>query len=37
MIAIFSGVQVLAFGIIGEYLARMHFGMMGQPTYSIRQ
>ena len=32
-IAIFSGVQLLALGIIGEYLARMHFRMMERPTY----
>ena len=36
-IAIFSGVQLLALGIIGEYLARMHFRMMERPTYVIRQ
>jgi len=35
-IAIFSGVQLLALGIIGEYLARMHFRMMERPTYVIR-
>ena len=36
-IAIFSGVQLFALGIIGEYLARMHFRMMERPTYTIRQ
>jgi len=36
-IAIFSGVQLLSLGIIGEYLARMHFRMMERPTYVIRQ
>lgn len=35
-IAIFSGAQLLALGIIGEYLARMHFRMMERPTYTIR-
>lgn len=35
-IAIFSGAQLLALGIIGEYLARMHFRMMDRPTYIIR-
>jgi len=36
-IAIFSGAQLLALGIIGEYLARMHFRMMERPTYSVRE
>lgn len=35
-IAIFSGAQLFALGIIGEYLARMHFRMMERPTYIIR-
>jgi len=33
IIAIFSGVQLLAIGIIGEYLARMHFRTMDKPQY----
>jgi glycosyltransferase involved in cell wall biosynthesis len=37
VIAIFSGAQLFALGIIGEYLARMHFRMMEQPTYAIRE
>jgi len=37
IIAIFSGAQFLALGIIGEYLARMHFRMMERPTYTIRE
>jgi undecaprenyl-phosphate 4-deoxy-4-formamido-L-arabinose transferase len=36
-IAIFSGVQLLSLGIIGEYLSRMHFRIMEKPTYVIRQ
>ncbi|MBU6245161.1 MAG: glycosyltransferase family 2 protein [Actinomycetales bacterium] len=36
-IAIFSGVQLLTLGIIGEYLARMHFRVMRKPTYVIRE
>jgi len=36
IIAIFSGAQLLALGIIGEYLARIHFRMMERPTYTIR-
>jgi glycosyltransferase involved in cell wall biosynthesis len=37
MIAIFSGAQLFALGVIGEYLARMHFRSMGRPTYSVRR
>ena len=35
-IAIFSGVQLFALGIIGEYLSRMHFRLMDRPPYLIR-
>jgi len=35
-LAIFSGAQLFALGIMGEYLARMHFRMMERPTYTIR-
>lgn len=37
IIAIFSGVQLFAIGIIGEYLARMHFRIMERPPYVIRE
>jgi len=37
IIAIFSGAQLLAIGIIGEYLARIHFRTMDKPQYFIRQ
>ncbi|MGA2136057.1 MAG: glycosyltransferase family 2 protein [Bryobacteraceae bacterium] len=37
LIAMFSGVQMFALGIIGEYLARMHFRMMDRPGYAVRQ
>jgi undecaprenyl-phosphate 4-deoxy-4-formamido-L-arabinose transferase len=37
IISIFSGAQLLALGIIGEYLARMHFRMMERPTYAVRK
>jgi glycosyltransferase involved in cell wall biosynthesis len=37
MIALFSGAQLFALGIIGEYLARMHFRTMDKPTYAIKQ
>jgi undecaprenyl-phosphate 4-deoxy-4-formamido-L-arabinose transferase len=36
-IAIFSGAQLFALGVIGEYLARMHFRMMERPTYAVRE
>jgi undecaprenyl-phosphate 4-deoxy-4-formamido-L-arabinose transferase len=36
MIAIFSGAQLFALGVMGEYLARMHFRMMDRPTYAVR-
>lgn len=35
IIAIFSGAQLFALGIIGEYLARMHFRIMDKPTYVV--
>lgn len=37
LISIFAGAQLFALGIIGEYLARMHFRMMERPIYTIRQ
>lgn len=37
VIAIFSGAQLFALGVIGEYLARLHFRAMKQPTYAVRQ
>lgn len=36
-IAIFSGVQLFSLGIIGEYLARMHFRVMDKPPYSVAE
>lgn len=36
IIALFSGAQLFALGIIGEYLARMHFRLMDRPSYNIR-
>jgi undecaprenyl-phosphate 4-deoxy-4-formamido-L-arabinose transferase len=36
IIAIFSGAQLFALGVIGEYLARMHFRTMNQPPYAVR-
>jgi glycosyltransferase involved in cell wall biosynthesis len=37
IIAIFSGAQLFALGIIGEYLARMHFRTMDRPTYVVSE
>ena len=37
IIAIFSGAQLFALGVIGEYLARMHFRTMNRPNYTIRE
>lgn len=37
MIAIFSGAQLFALGVIGEYLARMHFRSMNKPAYAFRE
>ncbi len=37
IISIFSGAQLFALGILGEYLARLHFRTMERPTYAVRQ
>lgn len=37
IIAIFSGAQLFALGIIGEYLARIHFRTMNQPAYTVAE
>jgi glycosyltransferase involved in cell wall biosynthesis len=37
LVAIFSGAQMFALGIIGEYLARMHFRSMDRPAYAVRE
>jgi len=37
MIAIFSGAQLFALGIIGEYIGRMHVRVMSQPAYVVRR
>jgi len=36
-ISIFSGAQLFAIGVIGEYLARMYPRVIGQPAYSIAE
>ena len=37
IIAIFSGAQLFALGIFGEYLARMHFRAMNRPAYVVAE
>jgi len=37
IIAIFSGAQLFAVGVIGEYLARIHFRTMDRPPYVVRR
>jgi undecaprenyl-phosphate 4-deoxy-4-formamido-L-arabinose transferase len=36
IITIFSGAQLFALGIFGEYLARIHFRTMDRPPYLVR-
>jgi glycosyltransferase involved in cell wall biosynthesis len=36
IIAIFSGAQLFALGILGEYIARMHSRSMEKPSYAVR-
>jgi len=37
IISIFSGAQLFALGIVGEYLARMHFRIMDRPSYVVQE
>lgn len=37
IVTIFSGAQLFALGVFGEYLARIHFRSMERPAYLIRQ
>jgi len=36
-IAFFAGMQLFAIGVIGEYIARLHFRTMGKPPYVIQE
>jgi glycosyltransferase involved in cell wall biosynthesis len=36
-IALFAGMQMFAIGVIGEYIARLHFRTMGKPPYIIKE
>jgi glycosyltransferase involved in cell wall biosynthesis len=37
IIAIFSGAQLFALGILGEYMARIHFRSLDRPTYIVAE
>lgn len=37
IIALFSGAQLFAIGVIGEYLAKIHFRSMNRPAYIVTQ
>lgn len=37
IIAIFAGAQLFALGIMGEYLARIHFRTMSRPAYTVAE
>lgn len=37
IIIVFSGAQLATLGIMGEYLARMHFRLMERPSYTVRR
>jgi undecaprenyl-phosphate 4-deoxy-4-formamido-L-arabinose transferase len=37
IVILFSGAQLLALGIMGEYLARIHVGAMGRPPFLVRE
>ncbi|GGK67380.1 glycosyl transferase [Sphaerisporangium melleum] len=37
MIAMFSSAQLMAIGLLGEYVGRLHTNGMGRPTYVIRE
>lgn len=36
-IILFAGIQLVTLGIIGEYLARMHFRIMNKPEYVVAE
>lgn len=37
IVTLFAGTQLFILGIIGEYLARMHFRLMDKPPYVVRE
>ena len=36
MLAIFSAAQLIAIGVLGEYMGRIHANGLGLPTYVVR-
>lgn len=36
LVATFAGAQMFALGILGEYIARIHFRLMDKPSYVVR-
>jgi glycosyltransferase involved in cell wall biosynthesis len=36
LVTIFSGIQLMILGVIGEYLGRMHYRIMRKPSYVVR-
>jgi glycosyltransferase involved in cell wall biosynthesis len=36
-ITLFAGVQIMALGIIGEYIGKIHFRVMNKPTYLVTE
>jgi undecaprenyl-phosphate 4-deoxy-4-formamido-L-arabinose transferase len=37
MVAVFSAAQMIAIGVLGEYIGRIHTHGMGRPTYVVRE
>lgn len=37
MVALFASAQLVALGVVGEYVGRIHSGGMGRPTYIVRE
>ncbi|GAA3201935.1 glycosyltransferase family 2 protein [Nonomuraea roseoviolacea] len=37
MVALFSAAQLIAIGVLGEYVGRIHGSGMGHPTYVVRE
>jgi hypothetical protein len=37
MVAMFSGVQLFALGILGEYIGRLHTRSISRPSYVVRR
>jgi glycosyltransferase involved in cell wall biosynthesis len=37
IVIVFSGTQLFVLGVMGEYLARMHFRLLGKPAYTLSE